>query len=1686
MFSESEHLQALLLDIHTFESEVRKNPEDYSIEQRLQHIADLIRQVDVAVGGFGSVRRSVFRAVPSWLRDPDFGPAARLLRGLDNGDFILIQAACESNSAIREAVQLLRTLQDTSPIQSATALQALDVGPEGREGGIPVITMLNGDPVIVRLHRADRQPGTSGTTLRLDDTGANVAVFADPAPWAQSFQKGVEQGVAAAWSLLQSVDAVGDGPVHHDFVVSGVLRRPRLEGRSAGLAVALDVLATTVRELGQPDIVATGVLSHCDLQWQIDQMDADTITRKRAGVREMFAPRIHVSDDREVSEWLLAPAGGPVLGVRSMPPCAHGSRPHLAAAASCAWGKAWDTWWESACHRRLDQLGFAQHGLREIPRGPQVNGRPAIVKSELQRKILGHFHSADHQADRQSWGTYAIVAGKPGYGRSTAALMAADDLENEGWHVAALRLTRPDGDLPPVQNLIQAASLLLPGTCPNRLIILDDVRNVAGRPGGNDLDAFGEAIIKHGWNLLLVVDGHGHQIDVTGKVEEWESHRAPFYSSGLSEPDQYEILKQLAEQAGGTLSPEYYAAALSGRMSWPTRLARAVQHLEAQGCPIDLPQAPLRLPDVNQSEHRLVCAAVAAVISLGVIPSSKFVAAHALVLAGTSVDVLAHRVSSYDAQHVLDSLRGNLDLSAAHRHALIHYLRWLVDNDDLTGVASVLRRLAAEERIGDLTILLGGQRGADHMEPGRLDWQKLLAAVQRCTEYVQISRLAGACAANAPREIQSSLLKELAVRIRDLVPHQEDPRELAQALRVLRRLQNRIAIEERETYVQAAIGALTPRRLNRSLRSQRRICNRAVLVSELFHWDQLRSEANLVTSLSQDEIFATEMPSNIDELVAARDIVRTLLMTHKIRARSSQTVTIPGKLLDQSLDENWPIDSRLAMLSLQLLCGDTESNPEKLAKIIVQQAPKCHVSQLVNGLNALGSISRPVTRRVMRTALSSGLSPVLAERLCSSPPSVAAEIVYMMLNWDIDGLRRMLYTSGPDGHPPVPNADLLRRLADQIKRYPDPKGVGRLLQALLRTDSEFDPPLHRAAGVLLENLDNELIQGMLETPQMSIAMHLVNGLLTAGHKKIESICDDLLPRVTENLKFPSPRIWSARLALLLIQAEEDGILAPPGGKSVLDILLDDSTPNVIASRIESAPTAAALAVNVRLALRLDARARSQKRPGNQGDTLRNVSQRFDKGPQTCRFCAIDQSSDLDAVLETAQVILHMLRLGGRERPRHVLRTALVEHFEKHRSPLVLARQPGRAAIQLSIMARVQKDLINYVPVRHVAFCVSRALPLVAADLLQAAEKCRPGLAREVAQVVEEGDGWEPLMDDLADPNLEARGRIVASSRLHRLVERPSPGTYLRELIEEVVVTSTSLPMLSAALPLMATWTSLEETVACAKRRRESSRVALDWVPRESLPAIATTASMWQAIGLTSHSTVLMRSAILYGVPQRLALADLSRFLSCAADVLGTVEVQRLARTVSEAPWARRVAIRGSTLDVAKYLVALGWTAYHLQRQGVAFQVDRLTSPRETQPSFQRLWALAWLSGKSAWWRDRWEEAVRDVLATASSLQPGSAAMTLAALSHHGRHIPDDVLPDVVTKACQAPPGPMRALLTILRDREPAQSAPAIQIASLLRGNAEDIKKRLKDPYLRCDLDRRHAVDLLTRMGSARS
>lgn len=74
MFSESEHLQALLLDIHTFESEVRKNPEDYSIEQRLQHIADLIRQVDVAVGGFGSVRRSVFRAVPSWLRDPDFGP----------------------------------------------------------------------------------------------------------------------------------------------------------------------------------------------------------------------------------------------------------------------------------------------------------------------------------------------------------------------------------------------------------------------------------------------------------------------------------------------------------------------------------------------------------------------------------------------------------------------------------------------------------------------------------------------------------------------------------------------------------------------------------------------------------------------------------------------------------------------------------------------------------------------------------------------------------------------------------------------------------------------------------------------------------------------------------------------------------------------------------------------------------------------------------------------------------------------------------------------------------------------------------------------------------------------------------------------------------------------------------------------------------------------------------------------------------------------------------------------------------------------------------------------------------------------------------------------------------------------------------------------------------------------------
>ena len=1693
MFTDAERLQGFLLYLEDLRQNFRRGVFDDATDEDLtsaaRTLAELTIRMDTAVGGFCYVRQGAVDALPGILGHTNFGPAKEVLEQLDDH---LLGAAFLDLKEAAEALGRLRQLQERFGDRRSYMAAFDRASDAGMVGGFPVVTTIGELGVVVRLSRQENGSRPPASTLHLDELSHDIDRYEMPKPWDQSFVTGLCDGVTAAVALLQSVGESTGDTGHREYTVAGVLLRPLLERRSAGLAVALDHLGAVVPTLGPAPLVATGTFQEARGRWFLEEMSAAVVDIKLHGVMSRTPAGPNQAD------YLIAPSAEPAEGVRQVPPCEHGARPDLATAAAATWGDRWTKWWDHARDLQLRRLELEPVALTDLPAPPVVDGTPRHLTSRLQRNVAKFFRTLTND-DVKGRGSYGIIGGPQSSGRTTAAMQAAAQLRDEGWHVAVLRRTGA-GDLPKAEDLAAAAALLMPSGCHQRLLVLDDIRRPStDEDEANDLCAFAEKVTVDGLHLLLIVDGDSRQVSPSGGLVEWNADRSDFTTSGLAEDEQAEMLKELATAVGRTMTPGFITAVMDPRKRWLTRLREWVTELARRGARVELPLDAWRLPQPGETEARRACSEVASVVTLGVLPPAAYLEAHEKLLVGTACDVPVTRLSREDAWQLLERLGDGLSRTARWRKAIGDYLRWLLTNQLVGAAAAVIRQLASDERLGDVAALIG-ERGEDgDAYGGQVSWEVLFRAVEHSERYEEVAAMVTACLLNAPgRPQQRALVLQLAVKIRDYIPELENPRALAFALRVLRFNRQKLGNDNSAPILDGVLAALSTERLNRSLAAANRIADRRLLVAQLHRWEQTELKPELLSRLDHDKLMATDQPKLRDELMAAVEIIRLLQASARARAATSSPAPKPGELLTMPPDDNWGVDARLAWFALSCLCGQpfNENDMDRFAAVIVAQAPRWHVDQLAAGLEALSQVSRRHARRLVRRAAEQGLEGVLRARLRHNHPSQAAQLLNMMLRWAPERALRMLYTETEDAL--VPRQDVLDDMATQIADTTDGKAVGRLLRSMLRLESEFEPD-KGAAGDLLQRIELEHLRQMLETPRLSVAKHLIAALLTARHDLVSKICEKYLDQIAANLNRRSSRIWSAQLALLLISAEEEGTLKQPKGRAVVHTLLSTSKKQDLVDRLWEATTPPALAVNARLAIHLD-RFDRQGRPARPGNgALAKVAADFGRGEHAdlrCSFCRLDSGQELDVLLEAAQVWQHILRLGGRANPDDVLKEALENHLQQHkaRRSARLSREPGRAAVQLNLTARLLPELVTSqpaprIPVEHIAFCVGQAMPQVAADLLAAANRCGPGLAVQVKAAVEERGTWEVVLDELTDPMLEERGQIMAALRLHRLVGKPTAEGHLLEMVKKAVTTSPSLPRFTSALWLLAAWQSAAEAAAAVNRRDKGWR--LSGLLHERLPWIATTASSLYALGHNSRAQDLILQATLEGIPERdLDLESLARFMSCAADVLEPRDARKLAERVAQNVRHRRALHRGTDLDLAARLRQIGWLGYQLRQQGVNLEVTSgsIISTGQTQPPDATLWGLAWLD-RAAWWQNRWDEALESfnqlTAGSLAGLRANHLATSLTALLENGAALTlRDRLPDVAERACRASPGALRVFLESVQ-RQPASEPTAATLRQVVQEQAKEIKLHLNSPHLRCDSNIRAAKTALMRVTSGR-
>jgi hypothetical protein len=1616
-FGNAELVQALLLEVDAFSERwtqrTNERDSDGPYIAAIEDLGRLVDAVDVAVGGIAHLEGHELQALPAWLiDDPSQGLRQFLESADENGPNCEIGLYWDSaRQRIRYLTELLGAYRSWEG-RPLTAGMGYDITPMNgpRNVVVPVTKGTGGPAVLLTLI-----PTNSFRRLQLAQLPDAVATFKKDDPWQVDFENAIGDAHEAVCRL------VGAKVPQPSYALSGVLFPPGARDRSVGLPVALNLLHRHLPRLLPPP-VATGALEQSDGIWRLAEMPPDIALRKSlaAGLQNGVTPD-------EDNSTLLARVASDVVGVQTIRGCSHGAPPTLHDAAASAWPETWPAWFADERRRRLQELHFS---LLEDRPTPMMSGDgPLVAASPTQLKLTAFFerHIEDQQASRRFEGLVHVLGDGPSTGRTWIAMGVADDLRKAGWHVLTLSRSGPDSALPSLDEVSDAAEFCLPAACPRRLIVIDDIRNRRFEPDAEQIGNLIAGAAETGLNLLLIVDSDGRQADIEGAAQEWNTATAPITAYALSVHEQAEVLDRLNLQIAAEPLPTDLRQQIEDLGdSLPGRCHRVVGYWRERGFDVTSPALTGELSGVQKQD----CVTLAAICSLHLPVHADFFAT----LRPPPRHLIqkdARGVSMPQANEVLRQLSNNPD--AVRINGLERYFNWLLDERRLDILALFVRRLQAAE----LTTVLEKLFPQGPSVVPRIPEGRVHEAIALAEDYRPLSRLVPAFANQVDPALSELFATRLAHLVRDSEGTEEQPLALAAALHVLWQHRSRLPRERRLAYLDDVRNSISSERLDACLANAKNIAERYALIKAVTMIFQGQGNQILGRLIKTEGLFATSSPAERAELVAALRLAKHLRTTAREASgeRDLPTEIAQGGLFDladQVAGPTWSVDAEFALLALKHHRKLAQIDPEDLAGTLVQQSRQWSVPEFTRAISALSEAARYLPRTVTGRAFRMGLAVTLTGKLYSANPAITAEACESVRRYCPSGLRQMLYNDGR------PNAELARRLAEMIARYPDAKSVSRLLLVLVRADEDFLQPAESFASLVMEKVGKDVFIRMIYDQRLSVISHMVEALVRGHASFLESLLDGLIDRIHKAVRNAGrKRPWAPRFANLLLDAQDSGDIR----RDILGEFAKEAKGATLLNGMRDAPFDELLTVYARLAHRL---ADERTRAGGDNPLVQYANM-YGRGTD-CQFCHLQEPDAADIVLRTGVSVRRALRRGGRRDADAITASTMSEHWRRHGNrgkELRLPRHPGRTAEALELGARHAPKLVRLVPDAHVLACIRQSEHTLAARILVAADRSSPGRGIILINALRSERNWEPILDEVLDEE-NPRRKAVSFRQLNRFegaidAERRAD---ILNAFRSALDGRLGVPVLTEVLLALVSWDRWHDRRRAAAIDWGTVARAIGWMASSDLSFVATLLGVVDGLALEGPAERLVESLMANSIPARTPFEDLPRLVRRIADLDRFRAHDSRAYGAGSEAAVRTVEEIGRRYvpDDEAHLEAIGSAAYECRRLGIAVPAkDPLPGLRGVVPPIAALWSMAWLD--AGWSSTKMSAAFGAVvdMANASAgetVGSGSAARALAVAVARDlvAEVPQGGIRRLAAAAAVASPRELRFLLQELADR----------------------------------------------------
>lgn len=296
--------------------------------------------------------------------------------------------------------------------------------------------------------------------------------------------------------------------------------------------------------------------------------------------------------------------------------------------------------------------------------------------------------------------------------------------------------------------------------------------------------------------------------------------------------------------------------------------------------------------------------------------------------------------------------------------------------------------------------------------------------------------------------------------------------------------------------------------------------------------------------------------------------------------------------------------------------------------------------------------SRPrLAEKVAHIALQSGLSESLREQITAVPPTIGAEMLFLLLRLAPADTITLHYELTEDGYLPRPEAGA--GVVEQIIRFAE--GVGRLFTALASEKREMtDLGAESLGQAVLDSLSGRYLSVAMRAAHRSVALHLISAIQDNDVVLDTGICQDILQEM-QVMVADAAQVQSSVVAEILVklhEAEEYGQFAFPDER----LLADELWKVVDVKNINVAMVHATDDVMLSLLARLAKHLETKRRMPLAGWAAIRYAQAFRRpGPGVpCMICEGSETSDPVKVLLTAEQMEAVLRRGSHEDPRRAI------------------------------------------------------------------------------------------------------------------------------------------------------------------------------------------------------------------------------------------------------------------------------------------------------------------------------------------------------------------------------------------------------------------------------------------------